>query len=86
MGLQDSHLHWYGLELGSGPAPPLWTTVPLGGAETRHRCPCQVHTWFSAAGRSGREGVAPLTVRAPEVLAPSAVAFSRSALPPSTGA
>ena len=31
VGLQDSHLHWYGLEHGSGPPNLLWTIVPWGG-------------------------------------------------------
>ena len=30
VGLPDSHLHWYGLELGLGPSSPSWTTCLLG--------------------------------------------------------
>ena len=45
VGLQDLHLHWYGLELGSGPPTRLWTTVPLGGGggENGHGCLRSVH-------------------------------------------
>ena len=31
VGLQDLHLHWYGLELGSGPSIPQLTTTRCGG-------------------------------------------------------
>ena len=31
VGLQDLHLHWYGLELGSGPPTPQLTTTRRGG-------------------------------------------------------
>ena len=30
VGLQDLHLHWYGLEHGSGPPTPLLTTAHRG--------------------------------------------------------
>ena len=32
VGLQDLHLHWYGLEHGSGPPTPLLTSAPSGEA------------------------------------------------------
>ena len=34
VGLQDLHLHWYGLVHGSGPSTPLLTTAPLGDVKT----------------------------------------------------
>ena len=34
MGQQDLHLHWYGLEHGSGSPTPLLTTAPSGEMKT----------------------------------------------------
>ena len=54
VGLQDSHLRWYGLEL--GPAPLLWTTMPLRGVKTGMgapvRCICGFRLPDGPGGRA----------------------------------
>ena len=50
VGLQDLHLHWYGLEHGLGPPSPLLTIAPLGGMKTGTGG-IYAHPWFLAARR-----------------------------------
>ena len=66
VGLQESHLLWYGLELGSDPPSPLWYHRSVVGVENGHRFSAEENLWFSAAGRFGWY-VAPGSVHAREV-------------------
>ena len=68
VGLQDLHLHWYGLELSSDPRTPLLTTVLLWGGVKTDTGVCSGNTCsFPRSGGRGGQGVAPLNVCAPEV-------------------
>ena len=49
VGLQESHLLWYGLELGSDPPSPLWYHRLVVGVENGHRFSAET-LWFSAVG------------------------------------
>ena len=53
VGLQESHLLWYGLELGSDPPSPLWYHRSVVGVENGHRFSAEENLWFSAAGPFG---------------------------------
>ena len=77
-----------GWKLGWGQPTPLWTTVPFGGwgGENGHECSRSENPLFFDDQAVEGEGVAPLNVRALDVLAPCVVAFSRNALPPAIGA
>ena len=80
VGLRDFHPHWYGLERGSDPSIPLLTTALLWGRKRARVFTSGTPVVFDSWTVEG-VGVAPVEVRALEVLAPSAVAFSRSAVP-----
>ena len=81
LGLRDSQPHWYGLELGSGPSTPI-LTYALSWRRKRARVLTRgTPVVFDAQAAEGT-AVAPLNVRALQVLAYSAVAFSRSAVHP----
>ena len=53
VGLQESHLLWYGLELGSDPPFPRWYHRLVLGVENGHRFSAEENLWFSAAGPFG---------------------------------
>ena len=80
VGLQESHLQWYGLELGSDPPSPLCTTDWTWGGKRARVFPRGKPVVFDSRVAEGTS-VAPVNVRALEVLTPSAVALSRSAVP-----
>ena len=54
VGLQESHLQWYGLELGSDPPSPLCTTVWLWGVKTGTGFPARKSRGFRQL--DGRRG------------------------------
>ena len=53
VGLQESHLLWYGLELGSDPPSPLVYHRLVVGDENGHRFSLLENLWFSARGWPG---------------------------------
>ena len=55
VGLQDSHVHWYGLELGSGPLTPL-DHPAFGGTKTGTGAPTRRTCGFWLLGGSGGGG------------------------------
>ena len=82
VGLRDFHPHGYGLERGldSDPSTPLLTTAQLWGRKRARVFACGTAVVFDSWTVDG-VGVAPVNVCALGVLAPSAVAFSQSAVP-----
>ena len=81
VGLQESHLPWYGLGLGSNPPSPLVYHRLVVGDENGHKFSFKkllvLGTWVARV-----TDVAPVSVHAREVLIPSAVALSWSASSP----
>ena len=53
VGLQESHLLWYGTALGSDPPSPLWYHRSVVGIENGHGFSAEENLWFSAAGPFG---------------------------------
>ena len=53
MGLQESHLLWYGLEHGLDPPSPLLYHRLAVGVENWHRFSILENLWFSAVGSPG---------------------------------
>ena len=53
VGLHESQLLRYGLDLGSDPPSPLWYHRSVVGVENGHRFSAEENPWFSAAGLFG---------------------------------